>query len=277
MAMPRRLILVRHGESVGNQVHDMERRGYKDVYSAQFCEQPAHLWRLTERGVAQAKIAGQWLRENMDVGAIEGFFTSDYTRAKETAGHLGIPGALWKKHPYLHERSWGLLENLSDEQKWESYEKDMQQREVNPFYWRPPRGESMVNVLMRSDRVFGTLHREYSESTVIMVEHGDVAMSQIILLEKMSAYRYEQLRRTKDSLDKINNCQIIIYSRENPETGELEPYLNWKFSICPWNPELSRNIWQQIERPVFTNEELLADAELSPLLVHSPCYQLALA
>jgi NAD+ kinase len=102
-------------------------------------------------------------------------------------------------------------------------------------------------------------------------------MSQIILLEKMSAYRYEQLRRTKDSLDKINNCQIIIYSRENPETGELESYLNWKFSICPWNPKLSRNIWQQIERPVFTNEELLADAELSPLLVHSPCYQLALA
>jgi NAD+ kinase len=274
LPMPIYLILVRHGESEGNLAHDAEKNHQQDLYTEKFTGKPGHLWRLTERGVCQAHIAGQWLRENFDVESIKGFFTSDYARAKETAAHLNLPGARWKKHPYLHERSWGLLETLTEVEKWKKYEEDMKQREFNPFYWRPPRGETMVNVMLRVDSVFGTLHREYSDSSVIMVDHGDVIMAKIILLEKINVVRYEEIRRIGKTLDKIHNCQVIIYSRKNPRTGKIGPYLDWKLSVCPWNLKLSRNKWQKIKRPVFSNEDLLAEVELTPRIIHNPCCEI---
>lgn len=275
MAMPYHLLLVRHGESEGNLAHDTERKRKISVYSPEFRKRPGHLWRLTERGVEQAKIAGQWIMENIDLSQHCGFFTSDYTRAKETTGHLSLPGALWKRHPYLHERNWGLLETLPDEEKWKRYKEDMKQREANPFYWRPARGESMVDVMMRVDRVFGTLHREYKDSTVIMVNHGDVTWATLVLIEKINAVRYEEIRiRSKSPFARINNCQIIHYSRVNPNSGEIEKYLNWKRSICPWDLSLSSNIWERIERPVYTNEDLLMEVEQVPRLIHNPCCEI---
>lgn len=96
-----------------------------------------------------------------------------------------------------------------------------------------------------------------------------------------------------DPKEKIHNGQIIHYTRRDPQTGEIAPTINWMRSICtfhwfgevwfdlryleefvdwylgPWDTTLSTNVWQQIERPTWTNEELLAEVRQIPQLVNN--------
>jgi hypothetical protein len=72
---------------------------------------------------------------------------------------------------------------------------------------------------------------------------------------------------SQDPFDRIHNGQILHYTRREPGTGRIVPYLNWRRSICPWNLALSRNDWEPIERPRYTNEDLLAVAERTPRLI----------
>ena len=61
------------------------------------------LWRLTEKGEEQARITGEWMRANLDV-RFDVHYTSEYLRAIETSGLLGLPGARWRPDVILRER-----------------------------------------------------------------------------------------------------------------------------------------------------------------------------
>lgn len=100
MTMPIDLVLVRHGESEGNVALHHSRRGDDSPLSPEFLAQHSSRWRLSDRGRAQAEATGEWLRAQFP----EGFgrhYTSEYVRAMETAGLLGLPGAEWYVSPYL--------------------------------------------------------------------------------------------------------------------------------------------------------------------------------
>ena len=63
------LILVRHGEAENNIL------GANFGHSTKHCS-------LTQKGHEQAKITGEWLRQNFP--KIDGFFASDFRRTKQT-------------------------------------------------------------------------------------------------------------------------------------------------------------------------------------------------
>ena len=94
------LVLLRHGESEGNVAYEASVAGDHSMYSGAFLERHSALWRLTEKGEDQAKIAGEWLRNNIkcssDRRQFDCHFTSEYVRAMETAGLLGLSGARWR-------------------------------------------------------------------------------------------------------------------------------------------------------------------------------------
>ncbi|GAB5037901.1 Hypothetical protein NocV09_12100080 [Nannochloropsis oceanica] len=60
---------------------------------------------------------------------------------------------------------------------------------------------------------------------------------------------------------------ILVYTRINPETGEIAPNFRWMKSSCPWDPSLSPNRWEEINRAMYTNNMLLATAETVPRLI----------
>lgn len=64
----------------------------------------------------------------------------------------------------------------------------------------------------------------------------------------MSQRRFRENEESTDDRDKIWNCQIIHYTRRDPETGIVAPNFYWVRSICPWDTSLSRNVWQPIHR-----------------------------
>eukprot|EP01027_Heterolobosea_sp_BB2_P011606 GEZU01016896.1.p1 GENE.GEZU01016896.1~~GEZU01016896.1.p1 ORF type:complete len:206 (+),score=45.70 GEZU01016896.1:98-715(+) len=118
---PYELILVRHGESEGNKAVAKSKNGDLSSYTKYFKSKHSSAYRLTKLGVEQAKISGQWLRENISE-VYDRFYTSEYVRAMETAALLDIHGAQWLTEIVLRERDKGLLDNTSWEERFEKYQ-----------------------------------------------------------------------------------------------------------------------------------------------------------
>ena len=169
------LVLVRHGQSEWNLKNLFT--GWKD---------PG----LTEKGVAEAKAAGQALRArglHFDIA-----FTSDLTRAQNTLKlileEMGQTGLETRKDIALNERDYGDLSGLNKDDaraKW---------GEEQVHVWRrsydvpPPGGESLKDTLARTLPYFVTdiLPQVMAGKTVIVAAHGNSLRSICMVLERLN-------------------------------------------------------------------------------------------
>ncbi|HWC28024.1 MAG TPA: histidine phosphatase family protein, partial [Solirubrobacteraceae bacterium] len=136
--MPVDLVLVRHGRSEGNEAREQSKRGDESSYTEQFRARRNRQWRLTDLGIAQAVAAGEWIREHI-APSFSRYYTSEYLRARETAGHLGLDGACWVQDILLRERSWGRADFVMPEsERYERFAAELAARREDPCYWRPP-------------------------------------------------------------------------------------------------------------------------------------------
>lgn len=266
MALPNDIVLVRHGESEGNLAYRQSRRGDDSAFTEEFRNRHSSFWRLTDKGREQARMAGEWIRQNIG-DRFDRYYVSEFIRAQETAALLGLPDAVWFRDFYLRERNWGDLELKTQEERALLFGEVLQKRNSDTFFWRPPNGESLAELCLRIDRVLHTLHRECDGKRVVMVCHGEVMWAFRVRLERMSQGRFRELERSSDIRDSILNTQILHYTRCDPGSSYVAPYAQWMRSVCPTDQSLSRNTWERIERPTFSNEDLLEEATLvTPLL-----------
>ena len=260
--MPTNLVLVRHGESEGNLANALSRKGNDSMFTEEFLNRHTSTWCLTEKGKEQAKTAGKWIKENIKE-PFHRFYVSEYDRAKETAGWLGIPGAEWRINFYLRERELGKLDVMPINERKRKFAENLRKKEEEPFYWIPDNGESMPEVCLRLDaKVFDTLHRECDQKNALLVVHGDIKWGFRYIIERPTHSEIMRLEHSSNPHDKIHNCQITHYTRKDPVSGKIAPHLNWVRSICPTDLSLSSNEWREIKRKKFSNEELLQEVEL---------------
>jgi len=270
MALPADLLLVRHGESEGNVAVNASKRGDESYMHQKFMEQHSSRWRLSVRGREQAQLTGLWLRENFP-GGFDRYYVSEFTRALETAALLDLPDANWYINPYLRERWRGDMDRISLAQKSSLLEQSLADKKTTPYYWRPPNGESLVEVGARLRLVLETLHRECSGKRVIIVCHGEVMEAFRIELEQMREHQYlewDQAKETDKTLQ-IRNCQIFHYSRREPggKSAELAAHMDWKRSLCPSLDQYGD--WHPIQRKRYSSQDLLELAETAPHLFAS--------
>ncbi|GAA3144949.1 hypothetical protein GCM10017687_72380 [Streptomyces echinatus] len=142
MARPRRIVLVRHGESTGN-VDD-------SVYE----REPDHALGLTERGWRQAEETGRQLRELFGREPVS-VYVSPYRRTLETlrAFHLDPDLIRVREEPRLREQDWGNWQDRDDVRLQKTY-----RDAYGHFFFRFPQGESGADVY---DRVGGFLESLY--------------------------------------------------------------------------------------------------------------------
>jgi hypothetical protein len=80
-----------------------------------------------------------------------------------------------------------------------------------------------------------------------------------VLLEKIRQSEFsDKFINKPEPEDKMVNCQILHYSRKDPKTGEVLPFINWVRTVDPVNHEFEtewREIYTKIAR--FANQELL--------------------
>lgn len=244
--MPCNLVLVRHGE------HESQTDTVKQ--SPTPLAKPSSLWCLTEAGRQQAEFAGKWIQQHVCHYA-DRYLTSEFTRARQTAGHLDLPNARWYLDPFLHGRHWGDFDYsvASPAIVRERYKQTLIHHDQESFYWRPPSGESMADLTSRVKHVVDRLYRDYSEMRVVVVCHSDVIWAFRLLLERMSATEYHLIHRRPEEI--IQPGQVLQYTRVDPRTGQITPHIGWARTF---RPSTNRHTeWRVVERTTYTNQQLL--------------------
>ena len=248
--MPRNLVLIRHGESEGNVATRLSKEGDDSHFTQGFRDKPGSQWRLTEKGVLEAKKAGEWLKAH-NINRFGRYYVSPLKRTRETAAHLGLPDAKWFISAYLREREWGDLQGLTYLEQRANYSRSMLLKQTDGFYWTPPNGESMAMVCLRVDRTFSTLHRECSETSVVMAPHGETMLACKMNIERIDPEGFYAVYKQHP-----HNCEIWHYTRIDPETSKESKRLDWVRTINPTVSDIP-SPWRHIERKGYSNEELM--------------------
>lgn len=269
MTLPLDLVLVRHGQSEGNAAKRLSEAGDHSAYSEEFRKRHSGSYRLTDLGREQAARVGHWIESTLCSGpGFDRYYTSEYIRAKETAALLNLGGAEWLTDPYLTERDWGDIDIAPENERHERFGKALEMREIEPFFWRPPNGESFMTLCLRIDRVLDTLHRECGDKRVIVVCHGEVMRAFQVRLERLSQQRFRELVLSDKPEDRIHNCEAIHYTRRDPSRDrKLQPYFGWVRKNRPAEKEPWFSPWYMIRRRCYTNDYLREEVEQYPVLL----------
>jgi broad specificity phosphatase PhoE len=268
MTLPIDLILVRHGQSEGNVANKASRAGDNSFFTPGFKDRHSREFRLTDRGIEQAETAGRWLKANV-LQPLDRFYVSDHIRAKETAAHLNLPGAAWRVDFHLRERDKALMDNCPADEQQELFGREVRQYELDRFLSYPAGGgESIASLCLRlKGSMLDHWARVCSDMRIVAVCHGHVMRALQLELEHLGHDDFIRLDMSDDTTDKIRNCQVLWYSRRDPDTQKLQPHPVAVRSVCPWNTESNEvedHGWRRIERSKKTNEELLAEVERYP-------------
>jgi len=149
-----RLILVRHAESEGNRAQ---------VFA------PTPAVPLTDLGRTQARATAEWIAARHTP---EQIVSSPFTRARQTAelmaDVLGVPVAVEED---LRERSYGQLAGQPYASPRGGYDP------AAYWTWRPPGGETLVEVRARTGAVLDRLAGASSGREIVVVSHGAVMMA----------------------------------------------------------------------------------------------------
>ncbi len=264
--LPVDIVFVRHGQSEGNLAVKASLAGDNRFFTPGHMDRHSRAYRLTDLGIEQARRAGAWLKQE-GLTLFDRHYVSDYIRAKETAVHLEIPNAGWRVEYQLRERDKALMDNVPPSENATLFEREQRQYELDPFLSYPAGGgESIASHCLRLKADFlAHLARDCSDKRVIVVCHGHVMRALQLELLQMGHDDFIRLDDSEDPKDRIRNCQVMWYTRRDPDTGRIagSRLHSWR-SVTPWDPTASDTGWQKVERRTWTNDDLAADVARYP-------------
>lgn len=221
---PRRIVLIRHGQSAGN------------VDESAYTSTPDWRVPLTPQGVEQAHAVGVSLRDiigpSPDANAY--FYVSPYCRAKETLEHvlaaLDPPRIIGvREDPRCTEQQFG---NLQDRAAMELAKRD--RRAFGRFFYRFPQGESALDVYSRVTSFISTIFRDEAQlrdsnrmtpdTHLVVVAHGLFIQLFVMRWFQMTVEEFELLSNPP-------NGSMVVLERQGtagtPQWYEISP-ASWK-------------------------------------------------
>ena len=197
---PKRIILVRHGESEGN----VERTKYEFT--------PDYALDLTGTGRAQAIRAGEEIRGLIGEETIHAYVSPFYrTRQtfEEIANVLGDSIVQSVEDPRIREQEWGHLRHRD-----ENDEIVRERDDYSTFYYRIPDGESGADVFDRVSTFLETLHRDFRKKdyaqNCLIITHGLTLRLFLMRWFHWSVEQFENLRNP-------GNGQVVVMGKETSE------------------------------------------------------------
>ena len=220
---PKRIILVRHGESEGN----LDDTIYERV--------PDHRIGLTPQGFEQARQTGAVIRDLLDGESVE-VYASPYVRTRQTLEALALPVAERdvRVEPRLREQDWANFQDPAD-----IAEQREQRDRYGHFYYRFTHGESGSDVYDRVSTFLESMHRNFltprAPRNVVIVTHGLTMRLFCMRWFHWSVGYFE-------SLDNPENAQPVVLVRQPDLRYRLErPFTQWNTEVIP--TERERSSW----------------------------------
>ncbi len=204
---PAAISLTRHAESAGNVARDRALAAGAERIDIEPRDADVTLSATGER---QAAALGRWLGRN---GApFDAVLSSPYARARRTA-ELALAAAGWRDVPLLvderlREKELGALDRLTRLGIERRYPAESASRAVLGKYWyRPPGGESWVDVILRLRSLVETLRRDHAERRVLIVAHQVVVLCMRAIVEGLDESQILAIDRAGD----VANCSLTTY------------------------------------------------------------------
>jgi len=190
---PKRIILVRHGESQAN----VEPQHYETT--------PDYAFNLTEQGREQAQQAGERIAEIIGDESIRAY-VSPWYRTRQTFDEIAavLGGQLSRavEDPRIREQEWGHFQSV-DAMK----HAEQERIKYSTFYYRLPDGESGADVYDRVSTFLETLHRDFAKpdfpDNALIVTHG---MTLRIFLMRWFHWSVEYFERVINP----NNAEVVV-------------------------------------------------------------------
>ena len=208
---PKRIILVRHGESTGN------------ADPMQYLTVPDYKLPLTDIGRTQAALAGVEIKDIIGDESLH-VYLSPWTRTRET--FMGIKESVEPnitgifEDPRIREQDWGHLRHPDESSKLIDI-----RNEYGPFFYRINDGESCADVYDRVSTFFETMHRDFVKDdfadNCLIVTHG---MTLRVILMRWFHWTYEEFENVRNPA----NAQVIVMNRNEKGRYDLETELRYR-------------------------------------------------
>ena len=218
---PAELVLVRHGESIGNVAdRDAREAGAARLdLDARDADVP-----LSETGQEQARALGRHLEGLPSAARPTAVVSSPYRRSADTArlaletAHLDIPVVLDER---LRERELGVFDGLTGTGIRAEYEAESVRRErLGKFYYRPPSGESWCDVALRVRSFLRDIETLPATERLWVFSHQAVITCFRYVLEGMDEATVLDIDRTVH----VPNASTTTYHRGPGNVPELVDY-----------------------------------------------------
>ncbi|MDF3306936.1 histidine phosphatase family protein [Rhodococcus koreensis] len=206
---PRRLILLRHGQTEYNADNRMQ--GQLDT-------------ELSELGRSQARAAATALVGRRPISIVSSDLRRAYDTAVEVGDNAGLPVQIDERLRETHLGDWQGLTHLDVDARapgaraaWRS-----------DATWAPPGGESRIDVARRSKPVVAELvekHEDWADKPVVLVAHGGLIAALTAALLDLPVDRWPVL----GGLGNTSWVQLSAYG--NPDS------LSWRLDV--WNASAS--------------------------------------
>ena len=208
---PKRIWIVRHGESAGNVARD--RATAEGLKRIDIAERDVDV-PLSDLGHEQAAAVGDWFAALPEGEKPEVLLASPYRRAQQTAGIIRDAGALSANagktliDERLREKEFGILDRLTGAGIRELHPEQAEFRQIlGKFYHRPPAGESWCDVILRLRSLVDTISLNHNERRVLIVAHQVVVLCMRYLLENLDEEEILKIDREGD----VANCSVTEY------------------------------------------------------------------
>ena len=229
---PKRLWLVRHGQSQGNVARDAAHEAGLATIDIDMRDVDVP---LSDLGHAQAEAAGRWFAALPEDERPEVILSSPYIRARRTAEAIcqagGLAGEQSKSviDERLREREFGVFDRLTTLGIREKYPEEAAHRaRLGKFYHRAPGGESWADVILRLRSAMNTINIQYSDRRVLVVCHQVVVLCMRYILEELDEAQILAIDREAEIL----NCGICAYDFTPDENKLCKPALSlWNCAV----------------------------------------------
>lgn len=225
MHWPRKLTIVRHGQSAGNVARDAAMQA--NIGRIELTERDADV-PLSDLGRDQAAALGRWYANEAPRDRPDVLLASPYRRACQTADLFREAGGCRADVPIcfderLREKEFGILDGLTSVGIATAEPQQAELRRLlGKFYHRPPGGESWCDVILRLRSVMDTIALHHADQHVMIFSHQVVVLCLRYIIEGMTEGDILEIDRKGD----VANCAITEYLFDADRGNEGSLFLN---------------------------------------------------